>query len=82
MDLIKKFLEKRDQTFIAEYNPGNSTGDPKYYANYNDKNIIVAPTPASALAIQIQYVKIHHTSIQQHQQCCQINTKIYSFMVF
>ena len=51
------FLEKRDQTFIAEYNPGNSTGDPKYYATYNDKNIIVAPTPASALAIQIQYVK-------------------------
>jgi|TARA_Y100001968_G_scaffold75937_1_gene67372 hypothetical protein len=51
------FLEKRDQTFIAEFNPGNSTGDPKYYATYNDKNIIVAPTPASALTIQIQYIK-------------------------
>ena len=24
---------------------------------YNDKNIIVAPTPASALAVQIQYIK-------------------------
>ena len=48
------FLEKRDQTFIAEYNPGNSTGDPKYYANYNDKNIIVAPTPASA-TMQYKY---------------------------
>jgi hypothetical protein len=51
------FLEKRDQTFIAEFNPTGSTGQPKYYAMYNDKNIIVAPTPASALAIQIQYVK-------------------------
>ena len=51
------FLEKRDQTFIAEFNPAGDTGVPKYYANYNDKNIIVAPTPASALAIQIQYVK-------------------------
>ena len=51
------FLEKRDQTFIAEFNPDGDTGVPKYYANYNDKNIIVAPTPSSALAIQIQYVK-------------------------
>jgi hypothetical protein len=51
------FLEKRDQTFIAEFNPDNTTGTPKYYAMYNDKNIIVAPTPASATAIQIQYIK-------------------------
>ena len=51
------FLEKRDQTFIAEFNPDGSTGIPKYYAVYNDKNIIVAPTPSSALAIQIQYIK-------------------------
>ena len=51
------FLEKRDQTFIAEFNPTGAQGQPKYYATYNDKNIIVAPTPASALAIQIQYIK-------------------------
>ena len=51
------FLEKRDQTFIAEFNPTGSQGQPKYYANYNDKNILVAPTPASALAVQIQYIK-------------------------
>ena len=51
------FLEKRDQTFIAEFNPTGTQGQPKYYANYNDKNIIVAPTPASALAVQIQYIK-------------------------
>ena len=51
------FLEKRDQTFIAEFNPTGTQGQPKYYANYNDKNILVAPTPASALAVQIQYIK-------------------------
>ena len=51
------FLEKRDQTFIAEFNPTGTQGQPKYYANYNDKNILVAPTPASALAVQIQYNK-------------------------
>ena len=51
------FLEKRDQTFIAEFNPTGAQGQPKYYANYNDKNILVAPTPASASAVQIQYIK-------------------------
>jgi hypothetical protein len=51
------FLEKRDQTFIAEFNPTGATGVPKYFATYNDKNIIVAPTPSSALAVQIQYIK-------------------------
>ena len=51
------FLEKRDQTFIAEFNPTGTQGQPKYYANYNDKNILVAPTPASASAVQIQYIK-------------------------
>ena len=51
------FLEKRDQTFIAELNPTGTEGQPKYYATYKDKNIIVAPTPASALPIQIQYIK-------------------------
>ncbi len=51
------FLQKRDQTFIAEFNPTGRIGQPKYYAMYNDKNIIVAPTPGTALAIQIQYIK-------------------------
>ena len=51
------FLEKRDQTFIAEFNPTGATGVPKYFATYNDKNIIVAPTPSATFAIQIQYIK-------------------------
>ena len=54
---VEIFLEKRDQTFIAEFNPTGATGQPKYYAMYNDKNIIVAPTPSSAFPIQIQYIK-------------------------
>ena len=48
----KNNLESDVPTFIAEFNPDGSTGIPKYYAVYNDKNIIVAPTPSSALAIQ------------------------------
>ncbi len=51
------FLEKRDQSFISEFNPDNSTGTPKYYANYDNYNILLAPTPSAAFAIQIQYIK-------------------------
>ena len=51
------FLEKRYQTFIAEFNHTGSTWVPKYFATYNDKNIIVAPTPSATFAIQIQYIK-------------------------
>jgi hypothetical protein len=35
----RDFLEKRDTSFIAEFNPSDSTGQPKYYANWDDKNI-------------------------------------------
>tara|TARA_Y100001937_G_C7116460_1_gene330385 strand:+ start:1311 stop:1961 length:651 start_codon:yes stop_codon:yes gene_type:complete len=54
---VEIFLQKRDQTFIAEFNPTDANGQPKYYAMYNDKNIILAPTPSQAFPIQIQYIK-------------------------
>ena len=31
------FLEKRDQTFIAEFNPDNAVDIPKYYANWDEE---------------------------------------------
>lgn len=56
------FLEKRDQTFIAEYSPETSpisTGVPKYYAYWDDspQYIIVGPAPDSAYTVQINYIK-------------------------
>ena len=56
------FLEKRDQTFIAEYSPETSpisTGVPKYYAYWDDspQYIVVGPAPDSAYTVQINYVK-------------------------
>ena len=71
----RDFLEKRDTSFIAEYNPGDSTGQPKYYANWDDKNILLAPVPDQAYEIQMNYVKDpdHFTSttstyLSQHQE--------------
>mgnify|MGYP003133081888 FL=1 len=53
----REFLEKRDTSFISEFNGTNAQGTPKYYANYDDFNIIVAPTPAAADTVQINYIK-------------------------
>lgn len=60
----RTFLEKRDQSFISEFNPTGATGEPKYWANWDEEYIIVAPTPDSAYIIQINYVKdpAHFTS--------------------
>ena len=50
------FLEKRDTSFISEYNNDGSTGTPKYWANWDDFTALVAPTPSSALQVQINYI--------------------------
>jgi len=57
------FLEKRDTSFISEFNPNDSTtGTPKYWANWEDNVqqgpvILVAPTPATADTVQLNYIK-------------------------
>ena len=53
----RTFLERRDTSFISEYNSGGTTGEPKFYANWDDFNILVAPTPDSAYTIQLNFVK-------------------------
>jgi len=50
------FLEKRDTSFISEFNSTGTQGTPKYFANWDDFNILVAPIPATALQVQINYI--------------------------
>ena len=52
----RTFLEKRDTSFISEYNNDGTTGTPKYWANWDDFNLLVAPVPSSALQVQINYI--------------------------
>ena len=52
----RTFLEKRDTSFISEYNNNAATGEPKYWANWDDFNILVAPIPDSAYTVQINYI--------------------------
>jgi len=54
------FLEQRDPSFMAEYyaTPGSSsTSIPKYYANWDEDNWVIAPTPDTAYEITLAYNK-------------------------
>ena len=53
----REFLQKRDTSFISEYNGTGTQGTPKYYANWDEFNIIVAPAPAASDKVQINYIK-------------------------
>ena len=74
------FLEKRDTSFISEFNPTEAQGTPKYYANWEDNVqtgavILVAPNPATAATVQINYIKdpphfdsSNNTFLSTHQE--------------
>ena len=81
---VRDFLEKRDTSFIAEFNPTNATGQPKYYANWDDKNILLAPQPDKNYEVQLHYIKdpAHFTSdnstfLSQHAE----NLLLYGVLV-
>ena len=49
-------LQKKDASFLSEYWPNRqSTGVPKYYANYDEDSILLAPTPNAAYTIDLEY---------------------------
>ena len=73
---IRDFLEKKDTSFIAEFAPNETvTGTPKYFANWDETNILLAPTPNAAFQIQINYIKdpphfdsTTNTFLSEHQE--------------
>jgi hypothetical protein len=73
---VRDFLEKRETSFISEYAPNDTvTGQPKYYANWDETNILLAPTPDSTYTIQINFIKdpphfdsSTNTFLSQHQE--------------
>ena len=52
----RSFLEKRDTSFMAEFNNDGAQGLPKYFANWDENTIVVAPTPDNTYAVQVNYV--------------------------
>ncbi len=71
----RTFMEKRDTSFISEYNGSGTTGLPKYYANWDESSIVVAPTPDQAYALQLNYIisppsftSTNNTYLSEYQQ--------------
>ena len=52
----RTYMEKRDTSFISEFNGSGTTGQPKFYANWDENNIVVAPVPDQAYAVQLNYI--------------------------
>jgi len=51
-----KFLLNKDVNFVQDYWPtASDTGEPKYYADYDVSNLLIAPTPDSAYSTEIHY---------------------------
>jgi hypothetical protein len=52
----KVFAEFKDVSFIQEYNPdASTTGAPKYYAQFDNSNFILAPAPNDDYVMELHY---------------------------
>jgi len=55
----RNFLEQRDVSFMNEYWPiRTSTGTPKYWAWWDENTIYLAPTPSSALYVELGITRL------------------------
>ena len=53
----KEFLEFKDLSFIETFNPDHTvTGKPRYYAQFDVGNFILAPTPNANYDVEVQYL--------------------------
>jgi len=52
----KDFLLYKDVNFLQEYSPdASTTGSPKYYAQFDVDNFLIAPTPDDSYAVELHY---------------------------
>ena len=52
----RDFLQYRDTSFMSEFNNLGVQGTPKYYSNWDEDTIVVAPTPDQTYTIQLNYI--------------------------
>jgi len=52
----KVFVEFKEVSFVQTYNPDpTQTGEPRYYAQFDNENFILASTPGSAYPMELHY---------------------------
>ena len=55
-DNVRITLEKKDTSFINEFIPNRTTtGTPKYYANWDNDTITLAPSPDATYTVELAY---------------------------
>ena len=53
---VKEFLDFKEPSFVQTYSPDATvTGDPKYYAQFDNVNFILGPTPGAAYPFELAY---------------------------
>ena len=52
----RDFLQYRDTSFMSEFNNLGVQGTPKYYSNWDENTLVVAPTPDQTYTIQLNYI--------------------------
>ena len=56
-DGVSHFIEFKDLSFVQSYNPDVTVqGEPRYYAQFDVGNFILAPTPDADYDVEIQYL--------------------------
>ena len=56
-DGAKVFLEFKDPSFVQLYNPNPSTtGEPKYYCQFDVDNLLLGPTPDAVYTAELHYM--------------------------
>lgn len=53
----KNFMDFKDVTFVQTYNSNpSSTGLPRYYAQFDVDNFVLAPTPTTSYVMELHYL--------------------------
>ena len=52
----RNMLEYRDTNYMAEYNPQDTQGTPKYFGYWDEDTLVFAPVADAAYTIQLNYI--------------------------
>jgi len=80
------YLEQVDSSFMAEFfaDPDNSNdyAQPKYYAQWDSDNWVVAPTPDQAYSLTMAYIKKPDSITTSDSTTTYLSTYVYDLLLY
>ena len=80
------YLEQVDSSFMAEFfaDPDNSNdyAQPKYYAQWDSDNWVVAPTPDQAYSLTMAYIKKPDSITTSDSTTTYLSTNVYDLLLY